>query len=853
MADGSKPGAKAFNEHDNPGCMQSLLHFLDLHQRLRMRKTLVYRRHSSESIESPKRKQNVDPPDGCQNNLEKDANVVTKNKESAGGRISSPNALMRNLISRKKFRGKDKKQNASLLESQMLRTLSIHHLEGDVYVPPDESTSEREKSTDSSNLEENHCSSSNELIPTSPKTTKRSTSGKQHRLCRSESNLDGIKEAEEFSSNQNAANANELGIDAALYQSKEFIDMMQLFSANRELFLKFLKDPTFIFTDHAQKQQASVPAKGLTKSGSFPVAGWLHRNNEPSVDHLQEQNELVCKKEKNLQNRKSSSVSNLIEDVVTPVHLMADRDFNMLKAESSTPDFSELFLEEPNNKKNVITGSQHFKLLKKKIKDIIKEHKREEQRISMDSIIDKIPCGEKFSENVKKESECRSKNKFWKSGIPPSSSKHALKNIRKSTSFTESLCRYSQLLESVSSTESKKTPVISNSIKEDTEQQSRRPPKALSRIFSLPELRSRSLSKDTRNEVHSSQLAMQSASGLGDGTTSVDHSDHSQVGSVSALSCNEKSLDSEKLVEQSVDDVSGVTVGTKEQTLSFNEQEHLEALKDQNLSIIEGKSHSSLDDDGTDAPLTPGKILDTDPYGQEESLNIELNTLQKQTEDPDLMIVPQLDYGIHASLMKEDVEEPFDETPRLREPNLNSFSIQVHEKEEAEFQYVRNILHKSGFSSNPAVAEWYLPDVPVDPSLFEEECSSRGFDFYGDEPNTILKHMLLFDLINEVLLETYDASVAHCPWVLHSDYQIRPLPVGHRVVEEVWAVISKHLSYQLQLDQTVESIVERDFTKNDGWMSLQHDIEFVGLDMGDLILEDLFEEIILDFVDRSSS
>lgn len=33
----------------HPGCMQSLLHFLDLHQRLYKRKTLGYRRHDSGS------------------------------------------------------------------------------------------------------------------------------------------------------------------------------------------------------------------------------------------------------------------------------------------------------------------------------------------------------------------------------------------------------------------------------------------------------------------------------------------------------------------------------------------------------------------------------------------------------------------------------------------------------------------------------------------------------------------------------------------------------------------------------------------------------------------------------------
>lgn len=214
------------------------------------------------------------------------------------------------------------------------------------------------------------------------------------------------------------------------------------------------------------------------------------------------------------------------------------------------------------------------------------------------------------------------------------------------------------------------------------------------------------------------------------------------------------------------------------------------------------------------------------------------------------MVEPQIDSDIEATPRDENAEDLFDEAPSLRVKKHGSFHIQVDEMNEAEFEYVRNILLKSRIGSEEALGEWYLPDQPVDPSLFEEEeCSTQALMLHGNELNTTLKHMLLFDLINEVLLQIYDTSFAYCPWVLQADCRIRPVPVGHRVLEEVWAVISKHLSHQLLLDQTVETTVARDFMKNDGWMDLKHDTEFVGLDMEDWILEDLIEEMILDFDD----
>lgn len=745
---------------------------------------------------------------------------------------------MKSLISRRRSREKDKKQNTSPSSSQMQRTLSIHHLESDEYVSPDELTPQNENFATELTSGETECSSSNEAVPPLPMTSETATIEKQSRFGRSKSHVNRASRHQLVDKKLNVARdsiPNDLGRDAALYKSKEFMEMMQLFSENKELFLKFLQDPTFIFTDYTQEQAASISAMKLTKSGSFPAAGWSYRNRPLSLDD---------KKEENGSTDAPSSTCNAVEDGAHSMESMAHPDAaNMLKAESEALDRAELGFAETKNTKNVGNVSTRFKVLKQKIKYIIKENKKEHQRISMDSILHKIPYGEKVSENVKKEAEGlwhgrldKSISRAKKIGLHSSSNKHTLRSIRKSSSLTESLGRYSQLLESVSSTDSKRSPDMSMMIKEDTDSLRQKTPKVLKRIFSLPELPTGSASKDLRNEVSNSQLLVRPISRAAARSTTVKTCDTSQLDSVAALTSDEQSIEPEKLVEHSMEeDVSGIPVETEEPSVPIDEQEQ---------SIVDEDSFSSLDG---------SKILVTESKVHEDTTSPTGETPQSEAEESESMTIAEADFGIDALLTMENLEQQqIEETPtQTKLSEFSSFHIQVHEGEEAEFEYVRNILMMSGFSSEEAFGEWHLPDQPVDPSLFED--SLDDLETAAAEPNITLKHMLLFDLINEVLLETYDTSFAYCPWVLHADCQIRPLPVGHRVLEEVWAVISKHLSYQLLLDQTVESTVARDFTRNDGWMNLQHDTEYVALDLEDLLLEDLIDDIVLEFAGLSCS
>lgn len=159
-------------------------------------------------------------------------------------------------------------------------------------------------------------------------------------------------------------------------------------------------------------------------------------------------------------------------------------------------------------------------------------------------------------------------------------------------------------------------------------------------------------------------------------------------------------------------------------------------------------------------------------------------------------------------------------------------------KNNAEFNYVRGVLELSGFSRNETLGQWHSEAYPLNPSVFEEhECCA------GNEEDGISNQILLFDLINEVLLRIHERSFCYWPTPLTTRSSMHPLPKGSRVLEEVWAEIRWLLSAAPQSDQDMDDAVSRDLAKNDGWMNLQLDAECVGLELEELIFDDLVDEI----------
>ncbi|KAI3819666.1 hypothetical protein L1987_13512 [Smallanthus sonchifolius] len=158
-----------------------------------------------------------------------------------------------------------------------------------------------------------------------------------------------------------------------------------------------------------------------------------------------------------------------------------------------------------------------------------------------------------------------------------------------------------------------------------------------------------------------------------------------------------------------------------------------------------------------------------------------------------------------------------------------------------DFTYVKKILERSGFLK-------YGFQQTLDPFMFQE-LESQYFhdpDRFAEDVNILSHHLLLFDLVDEVLLTMYERSSTYYPKKLSSFCHIRPAPTGSRAVDEVWNSMSQQINLKHDLNESLNDIVARYLGSDDGWMSLQSDSECVGLDLEDLILDDVLEELLFE-------
>jgi hypothetical protein len=134
-------------------------------------------------------------------------------------------------------------------------------------------------------------------------------------------------------------------------------------------------------------------------------------------------------------------------------------------------------------------------------------------------------------------------------------------------------------------------------------------------------------------------------------------------------------------------------------------------------------------------------------------------------------------------------------------------------------------------------------DNILDPSLFDQ------VEFFSN----MLCHeqKLLFDCINEVLMEVCWNYFGVSPWVSFVNPSIRPTPNMKKVILKVWEGVCWHVRH-IPPPHTLEQIVRKDMARNGTWMDLRLDAETVGFEMGDVILVELMEDIILSLVNQST-
>lgn len=281
-------------------------------------------------------------------------------------------------------------------------------------------------------------------------------------------------------------NAKILATDASPHLFKDFLDALDIINTNKDFLLKYIQDPGSPLPFHSHNEH-----KRRAKSISFPVSG----SSSGSKDS--EPGQLI--------NKMVDDWFNAKEDNKNVSMLESSEDFYQKSLSSGSSHNVDQYLN-PDFSSSVssqVPKTNHFKDLRKKIKHLIQENKNEKYRITMDAVLDKIPCGSKLSKNVKKlihdqfkdpTNDVEGKDSVT-SGFRRSLSSNSFKKSQsltmRTSSLKESARRYSQLYETCFNSEIK-YPKQPERLKLKTEEKSSilKTPKSFKRFLSLPNLKS---------------------------------------------------------------------------------------------------------------------------------------------------------------------------------------------------------------------------------------------------------------------------------------------------------------------------------------------------------------------------
>ncbi|KAG7549233.1 hypothetical protein ISN45_Aa06g001510 [Arabidopsis thaliana x Arabidopsis arenosa] len=555
--------------------------------------------------------------------------------------------------------------------------------------------------------------------------------------------------------------------DTSPRRSKACLDALNLIHMNRNFLLKVLQDPGSPLARHFQSQQ-SFSSKTMTKAGSFPTHGTNredHNNGFDSVGDI---------------DKKPTSPSIAAEHRADGIQKMNETLLKLADEDSSGSGYAR-----KRGKNQVVI--KRFKDLRQKIKHVINENKNEKHRITMDAVLDKVPRKYGFSKDLRDDifahlkGNSAAKNNNKADGVK-------LKQITRASSLCGSLDRYLQLYECSFQRDAKNN---SNSEKSKVESEesalpSKRAPKFLGRILSLPEMKFNALKID--------DLPVQSIEEEQDGLDNISEisEEHSQ------------SSEHETVLDQ---------------TMNASEDSPVDAETEQDREI------STL----FDAETKTRSLKES----SEESPNN----------------VSTVDIDENASVF--DISRDLNTEIVSRSKQLDEV-LNIDAQDKVKFNYVRDILEISGFNAPESLSMWQLDYQPLDPLVYEEVTTTTGCMFQdpecsrNEEEGGNCNHLLLFDLINEVLIEIYERSYHYCPKPLSSLCKIHPMPVGYSVLKEVWVRISCYLRYKpYDEQQSFDKIMSRDLSKDDGWMDLQFESECVGIEVEDLIFEELLEELLV--------
>ncbi|XP_061373194.1 protein TRM32-like [Gastrolobium bilobum] len=687
---------------------------------------------------------------------------------------------------------------------------------------------------------------------------------KHHKQCTDTKNLSS---SDQGVPEEKLMNAKILTTDASPHLFKDFLDALDVINTNKDFLLKYIQDPGSPLPFNIHNQPSFGSKSRRAKSISFPVSGSSSGSKDPEPGQLinkmvddwfnakGEETQLQLQSQmQNVSMSQSSGSSQKVDQFLNQEKEWTKRDSNSSTVSSQVPNHVK---------------AKHFKDFRKKLKHIIEESKNEKHRITKDAILDKIPHGNRLSKNVRKYIHDKSKDPTineegkdsatsgYGTRFSNSFNKRQLSAMRTS-SLKESVGRYSQLYETCFNSEVKFPKIDSLRLRTEERSSILKTPKSFKRFLSLPNLKSYFQQSEEPPVLLSPQDSIRK---YGDRTTNTSVTDQQR-----RIGANEDS-ESQILPPTLADNTN------QESTLNADKKQlFLRSASKSGLNVDdEAKADKIIGIDGLENLRDSGQPVcneqDAGPATESATMLVEANSVfssdsflddtfefetLNELEETISELKPGPDDGLDN--MAEQQEEVVENGENFQ--NLGTLSkrfnyeipcIEVDTSNEAAFNYVRKVLELSSFTGNQSLGIWYSDDQPVDPSVYEEleGCLLLDPDCSGNcDEGGQCNHLLLFDIINEGLLEIFGRSYNYYPRPLSSLCHVHPLPAGDNVLHKVWTLISWYLNSTSEVYPSLDYYVSRDLAKNDGWMNLQFDSEFVGLELDDFIFYDLLEEII---------
>ncbi|XP_019100644.1 PREDICTED: uncharacterized protein LOC104783164 isoform X4 [Camelina sativa] len=172
----------------------------------------------------------------------------------------------------------------------------------------------------------------------------------------------------------------------------------------------------------------------------------------------------------------------------------------------------------------------------------------------------------------------------------------------------------------------------------------------------------------------------------------------------------------------------------------------------------------------------------------------------------------------------------FDEADSPRTNKENDVKTRMDDKELA-LAYIQAVVKSSELNWEELLARSFYSEQLLEQALMDD------IDFCST--NLCSDKKLLFDCINEVLME----FCGHGPWNSFVKPAVRFFPDMENATEVVQEEVYWHL-LPLPSPHTLDQIVQKDLARTGNWMDLRFDIGCIGSETGEMILDELLEEII---------